>query len=171
MKGYVQVYTGCGKGKTTASLGLALRAYGANLKIFIGQFCKGKTSSEFKALYKLKDKITVKQYGKGCFIKNKPDKKDMLKAQKGLEEIKKYIASEKYDLVILDEINIALYYKLIPLSEVMEIIDNKPKKTELILTGRKAPLEIIKKADIVTEMKEIKHYYKKGIPARKGIEK
>lgn len=170
-KGYVHVYTGDGKGKTTAALGLALRAAGNNYKVFIGQFVKGTKYSEIKALEKLNDKITVKQYGRGCFIKNKPDKKDIICAKDGLNEVREIISSGKHDLVILDEINIAVYFKLLTVQDVIELIENKPDGVELVLTGRRAEKEIIDRADLVTEMCEIKHYYRKGVLARKGIEK
>lgn len=171
MKGCVQVYTGDGKGKTTASLGLALRAYGADLRVFIGQFAKGTAGSEHKTLAALKDRITIKQYGQPGFIYDKPTARDRKAAKHGWAEVKENIYSNKYDVVILDEINIALYYKLIPLKEILSLIDNKPKQVELVFTGRNAPQGLIRKADLVTEMKEIKHYHLKGVRARKGIEK
>jgi cob(I)alamin adenosyltransferase len=170
MKGYIQVYTGNGKGKTTAAFGQALRAQGAGLKVFIGQFVKGKTYNENEAISKYLKNITVKQYGLGCFIVDAPTDKDMMAAQKGLVEIKKVIHSGKYDMVIMDEVNIALYYKLFDIDEIVELMKSKPDQVELILTGRYAPDEIIEMADLVTEMKEVKHYYQKGIQARKGIE-
>ena len=166
----IQVYTGNGKGKTTASLGLALRAAGAGLKVFIGQFVKGRDYSELNALKKIKN-IKVEQFGRGYFIRKKPDKKDMELAKKGLEKIKKIISKAVCDVVILDEINVALKLKLIKLEDVISLIKNTPrKKTELILTGRYAHPRILKIADLVSEIKEVKHYYKKGIKARRGIE-
>ncbi|WP_319480055.1 cob(I)yrinic acid a,c-diamide adenosyltransferase [uncultured Draconibacterium sp.] len=170
MKGYVQIYTGNGKGKTTAALGLALRACGADKKVFIAQFVKGKTYSEIKAIQNYLPKVDLKQYGRGCFIVKEPSNADIKAAQQGLNEIKKLIQSERYDLVILDEIFIALHYKLISVEAVIELVTNKPASLELVLTGRYAPDEIIELADLVTEMKEVKHYYPKGVPARKGIE-
>jgi cob(I)alamin adenosyltransferase len=170
MKGYIQVYTGNGKGKTTAAFGQALRAQGAGLKVFIGQFVKGKTYNENIAITKYLKNITVKQYGLGCFIVDTPTVKDIEAAQKGLDEMKKVIHSGMYDVVIMDEVNIALYYKLFDVEEIMELMKNKPDQLELILTGRYAPDEIIKLADMVTEMKEIKHYYQQGVEARIGIE-
>ncbi|MFC2140479.1 cob(I)yrinic acid a,c-diamide adenosyltransferase [Candidatus Auribacterota bacterium] len=170
MKRYIHVYTGNGKGKTTASLGLALRAYGAGFKVFIGQFVKGRECSEHKTLALLKDQITVRQYGKLDFIINHPSKGDIELAQQGFREIKEALLSKSYDLVILDEINIALYYKLIDLNDLIALINEKPAEVELVITGRNVPEEIIDKADLVTEMKEIKHYYSQGVQARKGIE-
>lgn len=165
----IQVYTGNGKGKTTASLGLALRAAGAGLKVFIGQFVKGRDYSELNSLKKIKN-IKVEQFGRGCFIRKKPDRKDIELAKKGLEKIKKIISKTVCDVVILDEINVALKLKLIKLEDVISLIKNTPKKTELILTGRYAYPKILKMADLVSEMKEVKHYYRKGVKARKGIE-
>ena len=170
-KGYVQVYTGDGKGKTTAAFGLALRAAGYGLKVFIAQFIKGMRYSEIKALEKFKDNIEVKQYGKGCFVREAATNKDIEAAGLGLAEIREVINSGKYDVVILDEINIAIYFKLLSVGDIVDLIENKPDNIELILTGRKAEKEIIDKADLVTEMHEIKHYYRKGVLARKGIER
>ncbi len=170
-KGYIHVYTGNGKGKTTAAFGLALRAAGNNMRVFIAQFVKGMKYSEINSFDKLKENITVKQFGRGCFIKTRPGIKDMTCAKKGYEEIKKIVISGDYDVVILDEINIALYFKLLSLSDVLGLMQEKAPNVELILTGRKAEKEIIDMADLVTEMKEVKHYYTKGILARDGIER
>jgi cob(I)alamin adenosyltransferase len=171
MKGYVQVYTGNGKGKTTAALGLALRAVGAGHKVFIGQFVKGMVYSELESLDRLSDQITVRQYGRDVFIRNNPKPEDIEKAQAGLEEVRKASSSGEYQLVILDEANIATSYKLIAVEDLLELIENRHEGTELVITGRNADPQLIEKADLVTEMKEIKHYYKKGVKARKGIEK
>jgi len=165
----IQVYTGNGKGKTTASLGLALRAAGAGLKVYIGQFIKGKNYSELKALQKIKN-IKVEQFGRGCFIRKMPGKKDIALAGKGLQKIEKIIAQGIYDVLILDEINIALNLNLLKLEDVISLIKRTPRKTELILTGRYAHHRILSLADLVSEIKEVKHYFKKGIKARKGIE-
>jgi cob(I)alamin adenosyltransferase len=170
-KGYVQVYYGTGKGKTTAALGLAMRAAGNGMKVFIGQFIKGMKYSEIKCLEKLKDNITLKQYGLGCFIKGKPEEKDIKAAREGLEDVKNIISSGQYDVVILDEITIAEYFGLISVDDITGLIDSKPEHVEIVITGRKARPEIIDKADLVTEMREIKHYYSSGVAARKGIEK
>ncbi len=170
MKGYIQVYTGNGKGKTTAALGLALRACGAGLNVFIAQFVKGQICSEIKAINKNLDKITIKQYGRKYFIKSKPEKEDIEMAKKGLLEVSNAIKSGKYDVVILDEANIATHFKLFSVEELLKVIKEKPDDVELVITGRKADPKIIEAADLVTEMKEIKHYYKKGVRARPGIE-
>jgi len=170
-KGYIQVYTGDGKGKTTAALGLTLRAAGYGLKVFIAQFIKGRKYNEIKALERFEDNVTIKQYGNGCFIRKKPGEKDIEMANAGLREIRGIITSGKYDVVILDEINVALHFNLLKIEDVIEIINLKPEKVELVLTGRKVAPKIIEMADLVTEMKEIKHYYVKGVTAREGIER
>lgn len=171
MKGYVQVYTGNGKGKTTTALGLAFRAIGAGYKVFIGQFTKGQSYSELNTFKRLSDQITAKQYGGGKFIKGKPSDDDIKMARKGFAEVKGIVQTNQYQVVILDEINIALYYELVSVQEVLDMIDHKHESVELILTGRYAKDEIIQRADLVTEMKEVKHYYQAGVPARVGIEK
>lgn len=169
-KGYVQIYTGDGKGKTTAAFGLALRASGAGLKVFIGQFVKGMFYSELNIIPKI-DNITLKQYGQDCFIVNEPTEEDLKIAREGFDEVKDILNSNEYDLVILDEANIALYYNLFTVEELIDALKNRNPKIEVIITGRKAPDKLIDYADLVTEMKEIKHYYTKGVEARDGIEK
>ena len=170
MKGFVHLYTGNGKGKTTAAFGLALRACGAGLTVFFGQFIKGQKYHENIATQKYLKNIEIKQYGLDCFIINKPTTEDINAAKKGLAEMKKIILDGKYDVVVMDEVTIALHYKLFTLKKLLRIIENRPKNVELVLTGRYAPTEIIEVADLVTEMKEVKHYYQQGIKARKGIE-
>jgi len=165
----LQVYTGAGKGKTTASLGLALRASGAGLKVYIGQFIKKGCYSEVKLLRKIKN-ITLEQYGRGCFIKAKPTDLDQKLAEAGLAKAAKAILSGKYQMVILDEINIVLSLGILNLNDVINIVKDAPKKLELIFTGRNAPLKIIEIADLVSEIMDKKHYYKSGVKARKGIE-
>ena len=170
MKAYIQVYTGNGKGKTTAAFGLALRASGAGLKVYIGQFCKGREYSELKAFKNIPN-VTLKQFGTPEFIMGKPSKKDYERAKKGFEEVKRIIQSDKYDVVILDEANIAISLGLISVDELLKVIKDRPKNIEIVITGRNAPEKLLEAADLVTEMKEIKHYYKKGVHAREGIEK
>lgn len=171
MEGYTQVYTGSGKGKTTAAFGLALRAAGAGLKVYIAQFVKGMKYSELDSIEKLSDFIEIKQYGRDCFIFRDPEAEDIRVAQEGLKEVSKLMQSRKYDVIILDEANIATYYKLFSVDDLLELIQAKPENVELIITGRMADPRIIEAADLVTEMKEIKHYYQKGVQAREGIEK
>jgi len=170
MKGYIHIYTGNGKGKTTAALGLSVRAIGAGKKVFIAQFVKGKKYSETEAVDKYLPGITVKQYGLGCFIIKDPTEEDIKAARKGLTEVSQILSSGEHDIVILDEVMIALFYNLFTVKELIDIIKEKREETELLMTGRYAPEELIELADLVTEMREIKHYYSKGVEARKGIE-
>jgi cob(I)alamin adenosyltransferase len=169
-QGLVQIYTGEGKGKTTAALGLALRAAGWGLKVFIAQFVKGMTYGELEALKRFEPGITLRQYGRGCFIREKPDEEDQRLARAGWMEVKELLQREELDLLILDEIGIALYYHLIGLEELTELLRRKPKGVEVVLTGRRIPKELYREADLVTEMREIKHYYGTGVQARRGIE-
>ena len=168
-KGYVQVYTGNGKGKTTAAFGLALRAVCAGKKVFIGQFVKGMQYSELKVVEYLPD-LEIEQFGRGCFIYDQPAAEDIKLARKGLERCQAILKEGRYDVVILDEINIAMYFKLFSVEAVLDLLTNRASHTEVVLTGRYAPEEIINMADLVTEMKEIKHYYTGGVEAREGIE-
>ncbi len=170
MKGYVQVYTGNGKGKTTAAFGLALRAAGAGLKVYIAQFVKGMDYSEHTALKRFSDLVTITQYGRDCFIRNAPTEEDIIAARKGLAEVQKVLSSGQWDVVILDEANIAAFYGLFSPDELVGLIDAKPEALELVITGRNAHQKVLDKADLITEMKEVRHYYAKGVKARKGIE-
>ena len=163
MKGYIQVYTGNGKGKTTAAIGLSVRAVGAGKKVFFAQFVKGQVYSEVNAMLQYLPNITIKQYGLDCFIYRKPKQEDIEAARKGFEEVSEIILSGQYDMVVLDEGNIAIYYQLFSVEELIELLKSKPEQTEIIITGRNAPDELIEFADLVTEMKEIKHYYTQGI--------
>lgn len=170
-RGLIQVYTGNGKGKTSAAFGLALRAVGRGMRVFMIQFIKG--GFDYGELYVV-DKLpnlTLKAFGQGKFVTEKPPgKEDIALAGQALALAEETIKGGRYDVVILDEVNVALSLKLISLEKVLRLIKEKPKHVELVLTGRDAPEEIIEAADLVTEMREIKHPYKKGLPARKGIE-
>lgn len=169
-KGLIHIYTGDGKGKTTAAMGLGLRATGAGLKVHMVQFMKGRRYSEIDAIEKIAG-FTVEQFGRDDFVSKKnPARVDVDFAQEGLVHAGEAAASGKYDIVILDEINVAVDFNLIALADVLALIKNKNEETELILTGRYAPKEFIDAADLVTEMKEIKHPYQRGIDARKGID-
>lgn len=170
MKGYIHVYTGNGKGKTTAALGLALRAAGAGKKVYIAQFVKGKKYSEITSLGRFSRQIELVQFGRGCFIVREPEKEDISAAMQGLAETEKVLVKGQYDMVILDEACIALHYKLFSLADLINILKKKHEDCEIIITGRYAPRELIDFADLVTEMKEVKHYYNDGIEAREGIE-
>ncbi len=166
---YIHVYTGNGKGKTTAAFGLAMRARGRGKKVCIIQFMKpDKGYGEQVSARKLG--IEVYPFGRDKFINKKnPAKEDIERAKNALKFARQKFG-EDYDLIVLDEINVALDYNLISLNEVLKLIDSLPERTELVLTGRYAKKEIIEKADLVTEMKEVKHYYTRGVIAREGIE-
>lgn len=168
-QGYIQVYTGNGKGKTTAALGLSLRAVCSGKKVYFGQFVKGMDYSELKAVQYLPN-FEIHQFGRNCFIYDKPSKEDIRCAKEGLEECKNILKSGEYDLVVLDEINIAVFFELFSAEEVVNILKERSPKTEVVLTGRYAHPMIIEMADLVTEMKEVKHYYTEGVQARQGIE-
>ncbi|MBU4601566.1 cob(I)yrinic acid a,c-diamide adenosyltransferase [bacterium] len=170
IKGLIQVYTGDGKGKTTAALGLALRAAGRNMKVLIVQFMKKWDYGELHSV-KLIPNITLETFGTKEFVfKGKAKKIDYEEAEKAFSFGADAMQSGNYDIVIFDELNMALYYELLDLKEVIQRIKRKPDNVEVVITGRRAPKEIIEIADLVTEMKEIKHPYQKGIEARRGIE-
>jgi len=170
-RGLVQVYTGNGKGKSTAAFGLALRAIGRGLKVYIIQFIKG--GFDYGELY-IVDKLPnlkLKAFGRGKFVTEKPPgKEDVKLAEEAFALAEEIVQSGEYDMVILDEINVALSLKLIKIEKVLKLIKKKPQYVELVLTGRYAPLKIMEAADLVTEMKEVKHPFNKGYEARKGIE-
>ena len=172
-RGYIQVYTGSGKGKTTAALGLALRAAGHKQRVYIGQFLKGQMYGELLSAKLLSPYITIEQFGRKGFIHvtKDPDNEDIQKAKRGLKKCLEAMLSLKYRIIVLDEINVAVYFNLLKEKEILEFLDQKPEGVEIILTGRYAPAVFLKRADLVTEMKEKKHYYKKGVKAREGIEK
>ena len=153
MKGYIQVYTGNGKGKTTAALGLAIRAAGAGLKVFIAQFIKMGEYSEIKALKRFKDLITVEQFGSGRFIKGTPSASDIEAARKGVEKIKAAFTSGQHNVVIMEEANVSAGLGILSVEYILKIMDEKPRDVELVITGRGADSRIIEKADLVTEMK------------------
>ncbi len=169
MEGYIHLYTGNGKGKTTAALGLALRSAGAGRRVFIAQFVKGMHYAELDAI-KLIPAIQIRQFGLDCFIVNEPTQKDIDAARHGLEEVKRIIAENGCDMLILDEICIALHYHLFDLDEVLLLLKGKPAGMEIVMTGRYAPPALYDFADLVTEMTEVKHYYQNGVEARSGIE-
>ncbi len=169
-RGYIQVYTGNSKGKTTAALGLALRAIGAGHKVFIAQFIKKGKTGEHKALERFSDLVEIRQYGTGFIRTDPPLPADIEAAMNGFRETEKLVISGDYDMVILDEINVAIFKKLISAEDVLRLLDMKPSHVEVVLTGRYADERIVEKADLVTEMKEIKHYFNAGVGARLGIE-
>ena len=171
-KGFIQVYTGNGKGKTTAAIGQAVRAAGFGLKTYIAQFMKEFPYNELKSLRQLNKLITVEQFAGDDFVYKKelPPVEEIKKAEAGFNSAKEKMLRGKFDIIILDEVLVSIYFKLITTEQVLEFISNKPQQVELILTGRYCPSEIIEKADLVTEMTEIKHYYQQGVLSRRGIE-
>jgi cob(I)alamin adenosyltransferase len=170
-KGLVIVITGDGKGKTTSAFGQALRAVGQGYNVLIVQFMKGRKYGEYKAAKDYLPNLTVRLVGLDSFVmRDNPAAIDIEMAQKGLALVKRSIKSGKYNMIIMDEINVAMDFKLVDLKEVIEMIENRPAGLDLILTGRNAPQEIINIADTVSEVKEIKHHYAAGIKNRAGIE-
>jgi len=189
-KGLIQVYLGDGKGKTTSALGQALRSIGHGLSILFAQFVKGNSFTGELFSSKYLPNFTYWQFGRDCkfssairdniiscigcgecFIgKEGPTELDKEIVTKGWERVKKEIINGSFDIVILDEISWALNLKLIPLEDLLSVLKNKPEHVEIILTGRGMPKEVLELADLVTEMREIKHPYQKGIPARWGID-
>lgn len=171
--GYIQVYTGNCKGKTTAALGLALRAAGREMMVCMIQFMKGGGPyGEHLAAERLAPYLTIIQTGReGWVDKDNPHPEDVRLAREALVKAKEVLIGGRYDIVILDEINGAVSFGLIRVDDVLELMRSKPDNVELVLTGRNADEKIIEAADLVTEMREIKHYYKAGVPARIGIEK
>jgi cob(I)alamin adenosyltransferase len=171
-KGYTHVYTGNGKGKTTAAVGLAVRAAGADLKVFFLQIMKNFPYSELKSLAALQTNIRIEKTGDDTFVLEKrfPDENEKSAVKEKIEEVKSFMIKKKYDVFVLDEICVAAYFKLVDTSDIIDFIDQKPYGVELILTGRYCPEEVISRADLVTEMREVKHYYQQGILSRKGID-
>ncbi|MFH1086183.1 MAG: cob(I)yrinic acid a,c-diamide adenosyltransferase [Chloroflexota bacterium] len=170
--GLVQVYTGDGKGKTTAALGLALRAAGHGLRTYIGQFIKGQDYGELHSVRRLAPLVTIEAFGRPVFIRAdqiKPE--DIALVQRGLERVRQAVHSGDYQIVVLDEINIAIHLKLATVEQVLDLIQNRPPGVELVLTGRRAPQALLDAADLVTEMREVRHPYQRGIGARRGIER
>ncbi|QJA06392.1 cob(I)yrinic acid a,c-diamide adenosyltransferase [Thermosulfurimonas marina] len=169
-RGYVQVYTGEGKGKTTAALGLALRALGAGLRVAFLQFLKKGEYSEICALRRFEPQVLVRQYHSGGFVRGEPSEEVRRAAVLGWEEARGLLLSGDFQVVILDEANVALSLGLIPLSEVLEALSRRPARVEVVFTGRGAPEALMEMADLVTEMRAVKHYYAQGVRARRGIE-
>jgi len=172
LRGQIQVYTGDGKGKTTAALGLALRAAGRGYRTYFGQFLKARSSGERIAARKLGGRITFATFGRPGLLrpKDRPDPEDVRRARRGLDLCRKAMLSGGYDLVVLDEVNVALHFGLLDLPDVLRVLDEKPASVELVLTGRRAPAALVRRAGLVTEMRAVKHYFDAGLPARRGIE-
>ena len=170
-RGYVQVYTGDGKGKTTAALGLALRASGHGLRSYIGQFMKGQRYGELEAL-RDHPLITIEQYGDvRCIRREEVTPEHVAQAQQGLDRVRRALLSGEYDIVVLDEVNVTIWFGLLAVEDVLALLDQRPEHVEMVLTGRRAPQELIDRADLVTEMRMVKHYYEQGVVAREGIER
>jgi cob(I)alamin adenosyltransferase len=170
MQGYVQVYTGDGKGKTTAALGLTVRSVGAGLRVYFGQFMKKYDYSEIIGLKRLGDQVTIVQYGSGCYVIGSPQPRDVAAAQAGLIELRSALVSEKYDVVIADEANVAVACGLLKEQDLLKLIAERPQQVELVLTGRGATEAVKAAANLVSEIVPVKHYFQCGITARKGIE-
>ncbi|NPV71305.1 MAG: cob(I)yrinic acid a,c-diamide adenosyltransferase [Firmicutes bacterium] len=172
-RGLVLVYTGNGKGKTTASLGLALRAIGHGSRVFVLQFMKGPGNvyGEYMAAEKYLPMLTIVRSGRDDFVdKLNPAEEDVRLARQGLDLARKVISGGEYGLVILDEINVAVDYRLVALTDVVELLKARPSHVDVVLTGRYAAPEILEMADLVSEVNEVKHHYRKGVPARQGVE-
>ena len=172
-RGYVQIYTGDGKGKTTAALGLALRAAGHGFHTYIGQFMKGQSYGELDAVVRLAPFVTIEQFGRTTFlhIKGRPPAAEIARARRGLARSRAAMLSGRYRIVVLDEVLVAVFFKLLSAADVRAFLDEKPDDVEVVLTGRHAPAPLLRRADLVTEMKSRKHYYDNGIAARPGIER
>jgi cob(I)alamin adenosyltransferase len=171
VNGQIQVYTGDGKGKTTAALGLAVRAAGHGLRTYVGQFMKGQRYGELEAL-RGHPLITIEQYGgTRCIRREDVTADDVARAHRGLERALEAMTSGRYAIVVLDEVNVAMWFGLLSTEEVLAFVDRRPNQVELVLTGRHAVPEVIEKANLVTDMREVKHYYRDGLPARDGIER
>jgi cob(I)alamin adenosyltransferase len=174
-KGFIQVYTGDGKGKTTAALGLALRAAGRGLRTYFGQFLKGQASGEALAAAKLAPLLVIETFGRKGFVivteKGGPADEDVARAESGLAACREAMLSGQFDIIVLDEVCVAVNLKLLPEAEVLEFLDQKPAGVEVVLTGRHATSALLERADLVTEMTGRKHYLAKGVRARDGIER
>ncbi|PIE70888.1 MAG: cob(I)yrinic acid a,c-diamide adenosyltransferase [Deltaproteobacteria bacterium] len=169
-RGYVHVYTGKGKGKSTAAFGLALRALGAGKTVRVIQFMKKGKFSELTGFRAFNDRIQFDQFGTGSFVRSAPAEIDRIRAAQGLELAKTLMADNGPDLLILDEANVAAGVGLLKEADLVRLIQEKPAAMELVLTGRHAPQSVLEAADLVTEMACVKHYYAQGVPARVGIE-
>lgn len=170
MQGYVQVYTGDGKGKTTAALGLVLRAVGAGLRVFVGQFIKGREYSEIRALREHLPTVTVEQFGLGRFIRDAPAAEDVDAARQGLARLREVLVGGHYDVVVADEACTAVQARLFGEDELLALLDARPAAVELVLTGRAVGARLQARADLVTEMHCVKHYFTAGVAGRPGIE-
>jgi cob(I)alamin adenosyltransferase len=170
--GQIQIYTGDGKGKTTAALGLALRAAGHGYRTYFGQFMKARPSGECAAARKLGGLITFAAFGHQDWTRrtDRPKPEDLKRARRGLARCRTAMRSGRYGIVVLDEINVALHFGLLDLADILAFLDERPPSVEVVLTGRRASAALLRRAGLVTEMKAVKHYFSSGVAARKGIE-
>lgn len=169
-RGFVHVYTGDGKGKTSAAVGLVIRALGSGLRVAVIQFMKAADSGECRILERIDGRIHLAHFGSGCFIHGIPENKDILRARQGYRAIQQMIDSRRFDLVILDEANMAVCCGLLSVDSLLDLIQSKPLELAMVITGRYAHPRVIQAADLVTEMVEVKHYYRQGVQARPGID-
>lgn len=170
MKGFIHVYTGDGKGKTTAALGLALRACGARLRVYIGQFIKCGNTCEARIVRRLLPGVVIVPYGPRCFIRKTPTAAEKAEAARGMARLRSALTGGRYDVVVADEICGAIACGLIAEKDVLDLMAARPDSVELVLTGRSATRRIVRAADLVTDMRCVKHYYAAGVNARRGIE-
>ena len=176
-QGFIHLYTGNGKGKTTAAFGLAVRALCAGKNVFVGQFVKSMCYNEtkietlFNGTNSLWGHIRIEQFGRGCFIDKDPEAIDVEMAREGLRHCSSLLSTGAYDIIILDELTIALYFGLLSCDDVLDALNNRAPQIEVVITGRYAPQCLIDKADLVTEMQEVKHYYTQGVLSRDGIDR
>ena len=168
--GAVHVYTGNGKGKTTAAIGLSVRAVGAGLRVAFVQFLKGQVCAEHEALKRFAGELDLFQFGRPEFVVGAPKDEDRAAVQRGLEQAEKVLSSGEYDVVVLDEVFSARQVGLLDTATILDLLDKRWPNVEVVLTGRQAPDAVIERADLVSEIREIRHYYRDGIPARTGIE-
>lgn len=169
-RGYVHVYTGEGKGKTTAALGLVVRCVGSGRRAAVVQFLKGQVCAELGGLGMLGGRVNVSRCGSSAFVTGAPSQRDIAHAREGLERARSILADSTYGVVVLDEICVALSLGLLDVGEVLGALRERADGVEVVLTGRGAPQEIVNEADLVTEMRKVKHYYDAGVRARAGIE-
>ena len=171
-RGLIQVYTGDGKGKTTCALGLALRAVGRGFKVYMVQFMKGRETGEARvALTRLAPEMTLRSCGRpGLVNLRDPDPEDLARIREAWDLARQVIQAGDHDVVILDEINLTLSFNFLPREEVFQVLRDRPAWVEVVLTGRQAPPDLVELADLVTEMRPLKHYYEAGVKARRGIE-
>lgn len=169
-RGYIRIYTGNGQGKTTAAFGLAVRALEAGRSVFIGQFVKSMKYNE-TGLTNHYPALTIKQYGCSCFINRAPSSEDAEAAARGWEECRRFLKEGTFDMVVLDELNIALFYGLLSCQEILDGLRERDSRVEVVITGRYAPQKLIDAADLVTEMREVTHYYSRGVLSRFGFDR